>query len=509
MNIQRTLVLISSLVLAGATTTARAQFDETNNLFYHAQRSPQSNLLNPAFHPSRNSFYLALPGLDFQFGSPLAIKDIIHYDPALRASIISIDTIFRRLNEENRFRLGANVQILGIGLKARHLYLNANLRMVNHVSIGLPISTVNALLQGNVGDDGKIIKEYELLNGDIFSAQSYLEASIGGAYHIDKLNLTIGVHAKLLGGIASAQTDHTRVVLETETDAEDAAASKMTALMYYQIQAGSAVAYDSINGFDFANKSISDYMSGLLSNRGLAFDIGARWDMGPFSFSLAINDISAGIHWTNNTHTVVPKNGTVPIEFNGIDINNVIDHGSFNLDSIADYFKECVDGMMPRTVDTGDYWTAIPTKINLGASFNFLNRLRAGILFHGQVDRGIFSHSNPVSAAGIASNIANTFRWNTTLSLSANLFNWIELIVGSSIVYDGQSMDFFNPGAALSFSFATFLQAYAAADYVSSIYLTDSKAVSLKAGMNILLGRGGKTLPQLNPVETILTPNEE
>ena len=51
---------------------AKAQFDETNNLFYHLVRTPQSNYLNPAFYPIKTTFYINLPGTELQFGSPLA-----------------------------------------------------------------------------------------------------------------------------------------------------------------------------------------------------------------------------------------------------------------------------------------------------------------------------------------------------------------------------------------------------------------------------------------------------
>ncbi len=499
------IITLASLLLAFGGTNVRAQFDETNSLFYHAQRAPQSNLLNPAFHPNRNTFYMILPGADIQFGSPLAVSDLIYYDKTREVSVINLDTIFHRLSEDNQFRFGANVQLFGFGFKIKHLYLNANLRMVNQFSIGLPISTVNALLQGNVGEDGKIIPDLELLNGDIFNAQSYIETSIGGAFHIDKLNLTIGAHAKLLGGIVSAQTDRTRIAFET-----DPTLDAVTARMYYELQAAGAVHYDTVNGFDFKNKSVSDIIMGVFDNRGLAFDLGVRWDLGPFSFSLAINDLSSGIHWNKNVYTVVPKYGQGAIEFNGVDINNMLDQGTFSMDSIENYLQERLDGMTPRTVaDSGDYWTAVPTKLNLGANITLLKYLRAGLLFHGQIDRGIFTRANAASAAGIVSEVANTFRWNLTASFSANLFNWAELIVGSSIVYDGQNVDFFNPGAGLLLTPGTCFQTYVMADYVSSIYLTDSKAFNLKLGLNLLFGKGGKKKPLFDPIGTILTPNEQ
>ena len=70
-------ILAALLLLAAG--SVRAQYNETNNLFYFAQRSPQSNLINPAFFPS--SFYLSLPGITSQqLGLPLSIGDIAVYD---------------------------------------------------------------------------------------------------------------------------------------------------------------------------------------------------------------------------------------------------------------------------------------------------------------------------------------------------------------------------------------------------------------------------------------------
>ena len=86
----------------------------------------------------------------------------------------------------------------------------------------------------------------------------------------------------------------------------------------------------------------------------------------------------------------------------------------------------------------------------------------------------------------------NTFRYNTTLSVGLNLFNWIELIAASSVVYDGQKLSPLNPGLGLIFTPATVLQTYFFVDYASSIHLVDMKAFNIKFGMNILIGRGGK-----------------
>ncbi len=214
------------------------------------------------------------------------------------------------------------------------------------------------------------------------------------------------------------------------------------------------------------------------ANTGLAFDLGAKYDWGPFTFSLAINDLSAGIHWKNNVITWRPQGGQGVIEFTGMDVSSILDHGEMSTDSLSAYIEERLGNMTPTMVDSGDYWFAVPTKINLGASYSFAKMFRAGLLFHGQFDRGLLCKGND--------GVENTFRFNTTLSCSVNLANWVEAVVGSSIVYDGESLDLFNPGFGLILTPGTFFQLYFMTDYVSSFYLTDSKAFNIKVGLGLL-----------------------
>ncbi|MBR3467542.1 MAG: hypothetical protein IKH15_10030, partial [Bacteroidales bacterium] len=212
-----------------------------------------------------------------------------------------------------------------------------------------------------------------------------------------------------------------------------------------------------------------------------------------------INDLSAGIHWQKNVLSLVPKGGQGTIEFDGLDITNLLDHGTINADSLKAYLNEQVNGMMPQLLtDSADYWYSVPTKLNLGASVN-LGILKAGILFHGQWDRGLLSKSsyNSLSEAmsdaqANYSEVKNTFRFNTTLSAGVNLFNWVEIIAGSSFVYDGHNKitldNFLNPGVGIIFTPATLIQAYVMMDYASSMYLTQMKAFNFKLGFNMLIG---------------------
>lgn len=456
---------------------AKAQYDETNSLLYHMQRIPQTVQLNPAFFPANNTWYVTFPGIDMQFGSPVAISDFVFYDKTRQQTLVSIDSLFDRLTDGNKFRVGANANIFGFGFKAGNTFINFNTRLVNQVNMGFPIDMINALRMGNVDENGNVRPVVELLDGDMLNATSYLETGLGVSHYFEPIKLTVGLRAKLLFGVANIQTDNTRLVFNTDPNMDS-----VTASLYYELQAAAFAPYDT------AAKKFNVNMSDVFSNAntGIAFDLGAKYDWGPFSFSMAINDLSGGIHWSNNVMTWKPEGGQSEIVFNGLDITSMLNGGTFNTDSLTNYLEERLDEMKPAMKDSGDYWFSIPTKFNLGASYNFARFCRAGFLFHGQLDRGLLCKSTP------GANVKNTFRWNASLSIGVNLADWLEIILGSSVVNDGSGMDFFNPGFGGVFSIGRTFQMFFMMDYVSNMYLTDSKAFNMKLGLNLLFGKGGR-----------------
>lgn len=506
----RITILAALLMLAAG--TANAQYNETNNLFYFAQRTPQSNQLNPAFFPS--AFYLTLPGMtSFQLGLPLSIGDIAVYDTAQQANIININNVLDKLGENNKFRLGFDINVVGLGLRIGPVFVDANMMLRSNFNLGLPVSVINTVLNGNVTYDAfgnpQAIPEVTILDGDLFNMQMYMETSVGAGMKIPATNLTVGAHVKLLSGLINLQTDHTKVSFETEEDFET-----VRARVYYELMASSIVPIDTTNGGNitdmFKGINVNDIAMSLIDlnggNNGLAFDFGAKYDLGPFTFSASINDLSAGIHWQKNVVSLVPKGGQGTIEFDGLDITSLLDHGSINTDSLTGYLTDQINGMMPQVlINSADYWYCIPTKLNLGATIN-LGLLKAGVLFHGQWDRGLLSKSTYSSLSEAMSDastgyseIKNTFRSNTTVSAGINLFNWIELIAGSSFVYDGSGLknisleNFLNPGVGIILTPATIIQMYAMVDYASSMYLTQMKAFNFKFGFNMLVGGNSRT----------------
>lgn len=476
----RHFILSVALCMAFA-ATANAQYSETNNLFYHSFRTPQSNQLNPSFFPTNNTFYLSLPTAGVHFGSPLSISDMVHLDTNASTgeviTAIDINQMLDALNADNRFRFGTEINLLGFGFKVKNLFFNFNTMMRNHINVGLPIGTINALRYGNVDADGRAVNEVYLVNGDLINFSNYLELSIGGGYKFDQMPLTVGAHAKLLFGLANLQTDNTRAVIRTDDNYEAIGLD-----LYYQVESASAMAVDTNGNMHFS-----------LGNIGVALDIGAHYELGPVSISASINDISPGIHWRKNVTNITPEGGQTYIEFDGQDVSSVINGGNMSIDSLANYYQTLVNGLAPAHDSEYEYWHGIPTKLNLGINYNFAKYFRAGLLLHGEFDRGLLTRHNFYYELDLTDQIVNTFRFNTTLSFGVNLFNWVELLLGSSVVYDGSKVDFFNPGIGLVFTPGTVVQFHLMADYVSSIRLVEAKAFNIKVGLSMLFGKGNKT----------------
>ena len=130
---KRNITLIALLVAFGAGTASAQSFgyNETNNLFYFAQRTPQVNQMNPAFFPSSNSFYLQLPTVGTQFGFPLSLGDIVYYDEAQDANIININRILDTLTDNSvTVRHRDTMQQERVAIAQLNAYLHERIRPI-------------------------------------------------------------------------------------------------------------------------------------------------------------------------------------------------------------------------------------------------------------------------------------------------------------------------------------------------------------------------------------------
>lgn len=463
------LIVVSAFLLMVAhTLQVQAQHElPSNELMYHSFRLPQSNQLNPAFFPRNNTIYISLPRINCSFGLPINYEDVgLRYNPETGKSELNIVDLMNKLSDNNQLNFDFDIDLLGFGFRVKNMFFTFGTSVSANIGAAMPTEAFDAL-----NGDGKNLVGPEnamhLASDDFITLNSYMRFSIGGGYQFTQIPLTVGAHINILNGIANVNTKETDIKLYST----DEYYSSLVALMDYKIQSSGIAT--------FSNGNID--ISGSPSNLGFTFDLGAQYAYDKFLFSAALIDVGPGIHWKQNITNHIPKQNT--ITFSGVDITTIITNGEFDT-SFAQRFRDTLTNTYETVEQDGDdFWFSVPTKLKLGASYTFLdNKLRAGFLFHGQWDKGIISH-------GYKNNL---FRFNTTLSMTANISDWFEIMVGNSLVFDSHRTDLINPGIGFILTPFKTVQLYTMFDYLSSIYVVESKNFNFSIGLNILLNSAQK-----------------
>ncbi len=464
--------LIAGLaMMAGSFFIAPQAQAQNSNLIYSATRMPQSNLANPALYPSRNRFYLALPGVNINFQSPLSFNNIFEYQQGDTAAFINMNHLLDTLGANGNLAFDLDVPVAGVGLDLGKFFLTANVGVKLNSSIGIPVGLSTFLNQGNVPFRGAGNELY-LLDGNLLDATLYAEAGVAAGLRLTD-NLTVGARFKVMDGYFNMSTVNTMLRLYTSTGADE-----LRADINYQLRSAGCIAIDSNNNF-----SISNYIP---NNYGVGFDIGARFENDLFDISASINDIASTITWSENVKNIVPSNGEGSFSFTGLDLTGLIQNGSMDTSMFNNITDTIMNIVTPSYLEGESYKTHIPTKFNLSGMVK-LGRFRAGALFHGEFDHTI---ENLDAANQAIRN--NSFHSSTSIVGEMNIADWVEILASFSVVDDGHKVNWFNPGLGVSVSLGRAIQIYGMMDYISNLRLVEAKSFNVSLGLNLLLSNTSK-----------------
>lgn len=466
------------ILLLAALLVAASQpiFAQSSNLIYGSSRNPLMNSVNPAFFPNNSRIYLALPNVNLDLASPVAYSDLFTYIPEEQRSVINANQLLDNLTTNN-ILFNTNVHAVGLGINTGRIFLTASVQAKVNLMVGLPNGLATLIQEGNVnhlGPDNPI----ELLDGQLISLQSYAEGAVGLGLKLGD-HMTVGLRGKLLVGAADFSNAGSSLKLYTAEDYSSLAAD----LDVNFHLASTIVSFDTAK-----NKVDIKEPTGIPNNRGFNFDIGARYSNDLFELSASLLDLGPGIHWTEGIQRVVSKNEDNRFEFSGIDISNVMQGGSLDSNIIGDLKDSLMQMVKLKFIDNDqdDYWTVIPTKINIGGMFHLTKGVSAGVLFHGEFERGTVKKSDLYETK------VTGFHSNTSLIARVNLADWVEVIAATSVINSNDKWDWVNPGIGLTLTPLRTIQIYTFLDYISNIYLVDAKQFNISLGVNLLLGRDSK-----------------
>jgi hypothetical protein len=467
------ILIIATLLLTLLPATLKAQ---SSNLLYGSSRNPLMNSVNPAFFPNSTRLFISLPNINMDFTSPVSYSDVFSFDPETQRGIINANQVLDNITN-NRLFMNLNVHPLGIGLKVGGLFVTASLQSKTNISFGVPQGLTTLITEGNVknlGPDNPL----ELIDNDFVSILSYAEGAVGVGLKVGK-HMTLGARAKMLVGVADISNAGSSVKLTTAEDY-----SSLTADMNLSYHCASVLHfyYDSAtNKYNFTHPTD---VESVPKNYGYALDLGFRYTTELFELTGSIIDLGKGIHWEDGIQRVVSRNGNKQIVFEGVDISNIMQGGQMDVNVLNDL----IDSLKQMTEfdfvdeDESNYWTTVPTKVNLGGMLHLSKGLSAGILFHGEFINKGDVHSN------------------TALLARINLADWIELIASTSVVTVNDQWNWINPGFGLTLTPLRKIQVYTFVDYISDTHVIDAKRFNMSFGLNLLLGRESNKKKKYDPL---------
>jgi hypothetical protein len=364
-------------------------------------RLPQITTMNPASQPECN-FYLGFPGvsgINLNVGNnSLNFSEII-FDSPYNDSLITflhpdadVNDFLDNLNENNSLFTEFSMNLLSFGFRANKGYFSFRVMEKSEVSFGYPKDLMSLLLKGN-----ELGASQKIGNFNVFS-NNYLEYSLGYSNKVFD-NLTIGVRAKYLNGIASINSESFDFELYT-SEAGDSLA--LTSDIEMQATAPVSVTTDEDGLIEEVNdRDIS--VSDAFSNPGFAVDIGAIYDLMPeLTLSASILDLGF-INYSNFTHNY-RINGQY--SFTGVDITSMItgDEEETNpLEGITDSLKESLE----LSYSDDNFFTSLGPKIYLGGRYYFSENLDVALLsrtrfFSGRVQQSFTLSANTRPIRGIS-----------------------------------------------------------------------------------------------------------
>lgn len=443
---------------------------------------PQSNKLNPAFRPS-NKVTVGIPALSNIYlgvnNNMLSISDIFKQMEGADSTITILhpdypaserDAFLKGLGNTSYLSFNASVQLLELGFTIDNdWYVDLTVSQKAAGSVYLPDDLFTLAFEGNESFIGSTID----LSGFGFEAMQYMETALGVSKNINE-KLRVGGRAKLLFGGVGAAIDNRELAIDVNNDFSHTIHSdvrlNVSGPVSFVTDADNMVEsvkwWDDINPFDILLNS---------SNKGLAFDIGAEYQLlHNLSLSASILDLGF-MGWKTDVFNLRATNEFI---FDGFDVSDVIE-GEQDFDDMLDNFADSLLDSFELMSGSDKFSMGMPARIYIGAQYKPLNYLGLGLLSRSVINEGHLSQA---------------------LSLSANLY--ARDILSASLSYTMANRSYNNLGLGISVRMGP-VQIYTIADQLPLSWVRlESKEddfsvalpnrldfINFRFGMNLVFGK--------------------
>ena len=352
---KRVLILLVALIAFVGIDSAVAQSRNS----YFMEGSYFRNDMNPALAPTRG--YVAFPvmsGTGINMSQNFLSVDNFFYQrdgqvvTAFHESV-SADEFLSKLPAQGKLAMDAKLNVLGVGFYVKRMFWTFGVN--TNISADMAMSTDAFKALKTLGNG-----TYDL--GDTaIEANAYMDAYLGTSFRVHK-NVSVGVKAKILMGIATAEAQFSELKANVASDVVNGVVNGTFRAngMFIDNRADDIVSED------------YNYVLNNLNNFGAAIDLGVEVRLldDHLKISAAITDLGF-IKWNTGTTNISGKlNGD--FSFNGINLETqeVDGNGSF-------------EAKMDEVPQSGDYVSRLNYSVNAGVEYNILrNHIAFGVLSH-------------------------------------------------------------------------------------------------------------------------------
>ncbi|MFK7926167.1 MAG: DUF5723 family protein [Bacteroidia bacterium] len=404
----------------------------------------QSQQTNPALlSPYRVN--IALPAPSVQIGhSGFTAKNLLQPLPGTDSLIVDLDQAIARMAAQNYLRSNVRLDILAVGLRFNNLQLSLSAAARTQVYVGYPRSLVELAWNGNAAFLGETME----IGPDI-AAFAYSEIALGGAYRLNKL--TIGAKVKYLNGLANIETESGSLTFRTDPE-------------YYQLRGtlDYQVRTSVVDFGDLENFEPSYEPDPLTGNVGFGVDLGATYDFSKrLRISASVMDLGS-IKWTDAAKRY-RASGT--LNFDGIDVSAIAMGDSTHIETLLDSLQNQIQ----LSEEAFTYRTSLPTQMMASIRFSPLQKLHINGLIYNERYRG---QNFPAMSVGLSKDFGKVFTLGASYNIRHRSYNQLGMQMWLKL----------GP-------FAGFL---VLDNVLAPIFPMSSKYVSLRAGMNLSIGKINK-----------------
>jgi len=408
----------------------------------------QANKTNPAI-VQPNAITLSVLGLrdNLSFDGPTYNQIVTRENGK---NVIDIDRFISYLHPENLIRNDLELPTLDLAFRIKGLTLSLGHAVKYNAFFKYPKSLPQIVWQGNAQFTGQTVDL-----GNELQLTGYHELGIGAAYKFS--HLTLGMKAKFLSGIADASTvsDHHSASLFTDSDVY-----QITLAADYILNTANSLDYNSFTdfnaNFNYGNLTFSRFFS---ANSGLAWDLGARLELGKLDVAVSVLDLGQ-INWDDNVNNY---RSTQSYQYDGLDFSQALTGGeSANFDQALDTLKQL---FQPEKTHVS-YPTTLPHKVYLNALYSLNDMLSLGGLLFYENFRG---------------------KTATAVAAGANLKLVKALTIGATYGVKKDSYD--NIGLNLTLHLGP-VQIFGVTDNIIAVFNAgDSKSYGARIGGSLNLGK--------------------